>query len=282
MEGRHIYKTEMIIKNNNIENHYCSCPSSEGGMSFCKHLAGIVYYLKDNEILELEDSPKEEHKIDLSLSSDEILKEFRLRINSLVDRYTGEINCYNSSKYVDIIIEYKEYIDNLLNNNKIKDAYNLVTEMLEVLEHIYVCSENDYCEGKEKLYYYIKSIMSDYNYKDEIINYLEEEYKNKEITDSGMDVLDILINDVSTLEEANKMINKALFNQIAVFFLFPLLLAIIHSIFGIEFANYILKTIGTELLLSSIILTAVFLVVIYGGYFLVTYYCSKNIIKERN
>ena len=78
-----------------------------------------------------------------------------------------------------------------------------------------------------------------------------------------------------------KMINKALFNQIAVFFLFPLLLAIIHSIFGIEFANYILKTMGTESLLSSIILTAAFLVVIYGGYFLVTYYCSKNIIKER-
>lgn len=78
-----------------------------------------------------------------------------------------------------------------------------------------------------------------------------------------------------------KMINKALFNQIAVFFLFPLLLAIIHSIFGIEFANYILKAMGTESLLSSIILTAVFLVVIYGGYFLVTYYCSKTIIKER-
>ena len=79
----------------------------------------------------------------------------------------------------------------------------------------------------------------------------------------------------------DKMINKALFNQIAVFFLFPLLLAIIHSIFGIEFANYILKTMGTESLLSSIILTAVFLVVIYGGYFLVTYYCSKTIIKKR-
>ena len=79
-----------------------------------------------------------------------------------------------------------------------------------------------------------------------------------------------------------KMINKALFNQIGVFFLFPLLLAVIHSIFGISFANYILKTMGTESLLSSIILTAVFLVIIYGGYFLVTYYSSKNIIKEKN
>ena len=76
-------------------------------------------------------------------------------------------------------------------------------------------------------------------------------------------------------------LNKALFKQIGIFFMFPLILAIIHSIFGIEFANYILKTMGTESLLSSIILTAVFLVVIYGGYFLVTYYCSKTIIKER-
>ena len=39
-----------------------------------------------------------------------------------------------------------------------------------------------------------------------------------------------------------KMINKSLFRQIAIFFIFPLLVAIIHSIFGIEFANYILKT----------------------------------------
>lgn len=78
-----------------------------------------------------------------------------------------------------------------------------------------------------------------------------------------------------------KMINKALFNQIGVFFLFPLLLAVIHSIFGIKFANYILESMGTTSLLSSIILAAVFIVVIYGGYFLVTYYTSKNIIKER-
>ena len=50
--------------------------------------------------------------------------------------------------------------------------------------------------------------------------------------------------------------------------------------FGISFANYILKSIGTKSILSSIVLTAVFLVVIYGGYFMVTYFASKNIIKE--
>lgn len=78
-----------------------------------------------------------------------------------------------------------------------------------------------------------------------------------------------------------KMINKALFRQIAIFFALPLILALIHSIFGIMFAMKILEVFGNEQLLPSIIMTAIFIVIIYGGYFLITYYCSKNIIKER-
>ena len=77
-----------------------------------------------------------------------------------------------------------------------------------------------------------------------------------------------------------KMINKSLFRQIAIFFMFPLLIAIIHSIFGITFCSYIIETFGNEQLLPSIIMTAIFIVVIYGGYFLITYLFSKNIIKE--
>ena len=78
-----------------------------------------------------------------------------------------------------------------------------------------------------------------------------------------------------------KMINKALFRQIGIFFMLPLVLAIIHSVFGIMFAKQILEVVGDEQLLPSIIMTSVFIVFIYGGYFLITYYCSKNIIKER-
>ena len=77
-----------------------------------------------------------------------------------------------------------------------------------------------------------------------------------------------------------KMLNRALFNQIAIFFALPLILAIIHSIFGIQVCNYILETFGNEKLLLSIVMTACFLGIIYGGYFLITYFCSKNIIKE--
>ena len=79
-----------------------------------------------------------------------------------------------------------------------------------------------------------------------------------------------------------KMINKALFRQIAIFFMLPLILALIHSVFGIMFAMKILEVLfGDEQLSPSIIMTAIFIVVIYGGYFLITYYCSKNIIKEK-
>ncbi len=78
-----------------------------------------------------------------------------------------------------------------------------------------------------------------------------------------------------------KMINRALFRQIAIFFMLPLLLAIIHSVFGLMFAMDILEVFGNEQLLPSIIMTAIFIVFIYGGYFLITYYSSKNIIKEK-
>lgn len=78
-----------------------------------------------------------------------------------------------------------------------------------------------------------------------------------------------------------KMINRALFRQIAIFFMLPLILALIHSVFGIMFAMKILEVFGNDQLLPSIIMTTIFMVIIYGGYFLITYYCSKNIIKER-
>lgn len=77
-----------------------------------------------------------------------------------------------------------------------------------------------------------------------------------------------------------KMMNKALFTQIALFFLVPLTLAIIHSIFGIQFCGAVLLSFGEEEILSSIIITAIFIVCIYGGYLYVTYLCSKQMIKE--
>ncbi|WP_290773560.1 ABC transporter permease [Anaerofustis sp.] len=80
---------------------------------------------------------------------------------------------------------------------------------------------------------------------------------------------------------SNEMINRALFMQIGIFFMLPLLLAVIHSIFGLQFADIILSTFGHMNILPSITVTAVVIVLIYGGYFLITYFSSKNIIREK-
>ena len=78
-----------------------------------------------------------------------------------------------------------------------------------------------------------------------------------------------------------KMINRALFRQIIIFFGLPLILAIIHSIFGIQFAMTIMAGLAkSEDLLPSIIATVIIIGIIYGAYFLATYFGSKNIIKE--
>ena len=77
------------------------------------------------------------------------------------------------------------------------------------------------------------------------------------------------------------MINQALFTQIAIFFGLPLILAIIHSIFGIKFAMSLFETLATkEQLVPSAIATTIAIGIIYGAYFLATYIESKNIIRE--
>ncbi len=78
-----------------------------------------------------------------------------------------------------------------------------------------------------------------------------------------------------------KIINKSLFVQVSIFFAIPLILASIHSIFGVKFALILLSPIASSKeLLPSIIITAIVICVIYGAYFIATYFGSKNIIKE--
>ena len=79
----------------------------------------------------------------------------------------------------------------------------------------------------------------------------------------------------------DKKLNRALFTQIFIFFMFPLVIAIIHSIFGIMCANTIMESMSVTSNMTSILGAALLIVVIYGGYFIVTYTTSKRIINEK-
>lgn len=77
-----------------------------------------------------------------------------------------------------------------------------------------------------------------------------------------------------TVEEIVKVSD---YNKIAM----PLILAIIHSIFGIQFVlSMMVGLASTEELLPSIVVTVLVIGVIYGAYFLATYWGSKNIVRE--
>lgn len=79
-----------------------------------------------------------------------------------------------------------------------------------------------------------------------------------------------------------KDISKSLFRQTTLFFAIPLILAYIHSIFGIKFAmNYVLQIFGTDGMATSVAGSGIIILLIYGGYFLITYLCSKSIVKNK-
>ena len=79
----------------------------------------------------------------------------------------------------------------------------------------------------------------------------------------------------------DKRLNRTLFTQVGIFFMFPLLVAVIHSIFGIMCANIIIESMSVTSNMTSILGAALLILIIYGGYFLVTYLTSKRIINEK-
>lgn len=80
---------------------------------------------------------------------------------------------------------------------------------------------------------------------------------------------------------SDSMLSRALFWQIFIFFLFPLLIAIIHSVFGLMFCDFMLLSVGGINISGALPWVAVIMLAVYGGYFIITYVCSRNMIRER-
>ena len=76
------------------------------------------------------------------------------------------------------------------------------------------------------------------------------------------------------------MINKSIFSQVCIFFMLPLSLAIVHSIVGVRVVNSYLMALGSSNQINSILLTALIIVIVYGGYLYGTYISYKNIIDN--
>lgn len=77
-----------------------------------------------------------------------------------------------------------------------------------------------------------------------------------------------------------KMINKTIFAQTVIYFVMPLGLAIVSSIVGINVVNKFLIMYGNTNIVPTALLTLAILVIVYGGYFYVTYTGYKSIVKN--
>ena len=77
------------------------------------------------------------------------------------------------------------------------------------------------------------------------------------------------------------MVNKALFMQISIYFIMPLVLAVIHSIVGLKVGSDVISIFGGYELTNNLFLAAAVILVVYGGYFIATYMSSKNIIRAK-
>lgn len=77
----------------------------------------------------------------------------------------------------------------------------------------------------------------------------------------------------------DEMINKTIFVQDLIYFMMPLSLALIHSIIGLKIAKIIVNFFGTGDVTGQLLITTFIFVIIYGGYFWVTYISSKKMVK---
>ncbi|MBQ3790838.1 MAG: FtsX-like permease family protein [Lachnospiraceae bacterium] len=79
-----------------------------------------------------------------------------------------------------------------------------------------------------------------------------------------------------------RTISRSLFAQTAVVFLLPLTLSVLHAVFAVGALLPLISVMGVTGMSFSVFLTAGVILLIYGGYFAITYRCGKEIIsKER-
>ncbi len=86
---------------------------------------------------------------------------------------------------------------------------------------------------------------------------------------------------INQLGASRPMVNRSLLVQIGISFIFPLAVALVHSFVALnEINNYINLIVNIDLA-DNIIITSLFIIIAYGGYYLATYFASNRIISER-
>ena len=79
---------------------------------------------------------------------------------------------------------------------------------------------------------------------------------------------------------SQKMINKSIFTQVSIYFGLPLVVALVHSVVAIKVVNGFLTMFNKPDIGVSSLVTALIMIIVYGGYFYATYTGYKSTVKN--
>lgn len=85
---------------------------------------------------------------------------------------------------------------------------------------------------------------------------------------------------LAELGAERRMIDRALLAQVGVYFLFPLVVALCHAAVALSVVNDIVALLTGYQIGTALVGTVCFVVALYGGYFLVTYLTSRNMVSR--
>ncbi len=207
IDGSEIYRIQLELDDKEILNSYCSCPYSEDGEFLCKHIAAVLYYLKDNEIPELEILDKKQKK--KKVEESKLLKihdEMKYELRKISDR-NGFVNYYNGRYFVDLISNVSNYIDDFIYSGNYNDALELIKYTYYFIKDTFMDGSNG--EFQESLYLINESasrLLYNEEYYDIFLNYTYDVISNEILDDFSDSPLHAFILYVNDKESAKKVV----------------------------------------------------------------------------
>ena len=207
IDGSEIYRVELKADDKEILNSYCSCPYSEDGEFMCKHIAAVLYHLRENKIPELEKSDKKQLKQKKEESKlSKIYDEMQYELRKISDR-NGFVNYYNGRYFVDLISNVSDYIDDFIDNEDYNDAFELIKYTYHFIKDAFMDGSNG--EHQDSLYLINESaskLLYNEEYYDIFLDYIYEITSNNSLDDFSDSPLHSFILYVHDKESAKKVV----------------------------------------------------------------------------
>ena len=173
----------------------------------CKHIAAVLYYLRENKIPELEISDKKQLKQKREKSKlSKIYDEIQYELRKISDR-NGFVNYYNGRYFVDLISNVSNYIDDFINNEDYNDAFELIKYTYNFIKDAFMDGSNG--EYQDSLYLINESaskLLYNEEYYDIFLGYTYEITSNNALDDFSDSPLHSFILYVHDKESAKKVV----------------------------------------------------------------------------